>query len=183
MARDIPSAVTNQISQNNLEAFWAVDLLFDSPNDLYFWSGLGDFSHEGNTYTGVGDLLDISEIRESTDISAYGAVITITGIPSSRISLALDEPYQGRKALIRFGTVNAGVSTSFVVFSGDMDQMNISYGPETCTISLEVESRLIDLSRARIRRYTDEDQRSRFPSDSAFSFVNELQDRRVTFQS
>jgi len=73
--------------------------------------------------------------------------------------------------------------TSFTVFTGEMDQMNISYGPETVTISLEVESRLVDLERPRIRRYTDADQRSRYPGDEAFSFVTRLQNESLEWEA
>lgn len=183
MTRSIPTQVETEISSRQLEVFWACDLLFDSPNDLYFWSGIGDLSHEGNTYTGAGNLMGISEIRESSDIAAYGATLTLSGIPSERISLATSEPYQGREAVIRFGTVASGVHTSFVVFTGEMDQMNIQYGPETCTITLDVESRLIDLERPRIRRYTDEDQRSRYPNDNAFSFLNRVVTENLEWQA
>ena len=60
-----------------------------------------------------------------------------------------------------------------------MDQMQITEGADASQISLSVESRLIDLERVRVRRYTSEDQKSRFPSDLAFQFVNDLQDKEI----
>jgi len=60
-----------------------------------------------------------------------------------------------------------------------MDQMTIAEGPETSQIAMTVESRLIDLDRVRLRRYTSEDQKSRFPGDLAFDFVNDLQDKEI----
>jgi hypothetical protein len=70
----------------------------------------------------------------------------------------------------------AGTKTAVTVFTGEMDEMNIQFGADTVTISLAVESRLVDLNRPRIRRYTDADQQSRFSGDLAFEFVTRLQD-------
>lgn len=183
MARNLPSAVRNTLDDEVVPVFWACDLLFDAPNELYFWTGFGDLSLDGNIYTGAGDLMAISELRESSDIAAYGATLTLSGIPTGLVGLALAEPYQGRRAVVKFGTISNGVKTSAVVFTGEMDQMGIQMGPETVTISLDVESRLVDLQRARIRRYTDADQRLRFPNDRAFEFVTRLQNESLEWQS
>lgn len=210
MSRSLPATVTSEIAKDSLAVFWACDLMFDSPNELYFWSGIGNLVLDGNTYVGAGDLLNISELRESSDIAAYGATLTLSGIPTSVIDLAIAEPYQGRKAVVKFGVITGGdgflltedgmllaqenggaiilednttTHTSFTVFTGEMDQMNISFGSETVTISLEVESRLIDLERARIRRYTDADQKSRYPNDRAFEFVTRLQDEKLEWEA
>lgn len=175
MSRDLVSAISTALQGAEINVFWACDLMFDSPNDIYLWNGIGDLSLDGKTYTGVGDLLGVSEIKESSDIAAYGAELTLSGIPSNTISLALNEPYQGRYAIVKFGVISGGTPSAFTVFAGEMDQMNISYGADTVTISLSVESRMVDLDRARVRRYTDADQQSRYPGDLAFEFVTRLQ--------
>jgi hypothetical protein len=184
MSRDIPTIIADSINANEVSVFWACDLLFDSPNEIYFWSGIGDLELDGNTYTGAGDLISISEIRESSDIAAYGAQLTLSGIPNELVELALQEPYQGRKANVRFGVVTPpSTYTVFTVFSGEMDQMDINMGPETTTISLDVESRLIDLERPRIRRYTDGDQRARFPNDRGLEFLTRLQSESLNWEA
>lgn len=184
MARtSLPAQVVSAASGTSYAPFWACDLLFDTPNELYFWNGIGPLDHAGNTYTGAGDLLDLSEMRESSDIAAYGATLTLSGIPTDKISLALSEPYQGRKAAIRFGVISGSTIYSSVVFTGEMDQMNISMGPETATITLSVESRLVDLNRARTRRYTDADQRSRYALDRAFEFVTRIQEEKQEWEA
>jgi hypothetical protein len=59
--------------------------------------------------------------------------------------------------------------------------MTIDEGPETATIAVGAESRLIDLQRPRVRRYTHESQKSRFPNDKGFEFVNDLQDKKFAW--
>ena len=182
MSRSLPASMAESLKGQQVEIFWACDLLFDEPNNLHFWNGLGPTTLDGITYTGAGDLLGLSEIRESSDIAAYGATLTLSGIPNELVRLALSEPYQGRKANVKFGTISSGIQSSILAFSGEMDQMNINYGPETATISLEVESRLVDLDRPRIRRYSDSDQKSRFPSDKGLEFVTRLQSERLEWE-
>jgi hypothetical protein len=178
----------------------------DSGN-LFFWTGLGDLTVGGITYVGTGQFLKISEMEETAEIAARGATITLSGIPSNLISLALTEPYQGRICKIMFGAIDANriyllqedgsyvlredggridITTGEVtpvveLFTGYIDQMNIDEGPETATIAISVESRLIDLERARTLRFTDQSQKSRFPNDRGLEFVEDLQDKQFNW--
>jgi hypothetical protein len=65
------------------------------------------------------------------------------------------------------------------VFAGELDQMNISEESSTATISVTVENVLIKLERPVVRRFTNEDQKSRFPNDRGLEFVAGLQDKEV----
>lgn len=174
-AKDL-GAVADNLGQPVVRPFFAIDLLLDDP--LYFWTGLGELTLGGVTYTGAGNLLNVSTISETGDIRAANATITLSGIPSSMLSLALQTKYHGRLAKIKFGLTSLVLSTLFV---GYMDQMSIDEGPDTSTIALSLESKLVDLERPRIIRYTSEAQAIRFPNlpyaDKAFEFVNDLQTR------
>ena len=67
------------------------------------------------------------------------------------------------------------------LFVGYMDQMNIDEGPDTCTISISVESKLIDLERPRVNRYTSASHKAKWPADLAFDFIPDLQDRPLSW--
>jgi hypothetical protein len=60
-----------------------------------------------------------------------------------------------------------------------MDEMNIDEGPDYATIELKVENKLVDLERARVRRYTSEYQKSKYPNDKGFDFVEAIQGKPV----
>jgi hypothetical protein len=62
-----------------------------------------------------------------------------------------------------------------------MDQMNISDSADTSTIELKVENKLIDLERARIARFTSGYQKSIYPNDKGLDFVEDLQDKKITW--
>ena len=52
-------------------------------------------------------------------------------------------------------------------------------GPESATITLNLESRLIQLERPKNRRYTHEDNKKDLPGDLGFEFVTDLQDKEI----
>jgi len=62
-----------------------------------------------------------------------------------------------------------------------MDEMNIDEGPETSSIEVKVENKLIDLERARVRRFTSGYQKSKYPGDKGFDFVESIQDKEVVW--
>ena len=64
-----------------------------------------------------------------------------------------------------------------------MDVMTIDDNGETANISLTAESRLIDLERARERRYTSDDQKVRHPNDTGLDFVASLQEKEIAWGS
>jgi len=129
-------------------------------------------------YSGVGDLLNISSIEKTTEIEAKGASITLSGIPSTILSVALTEPYQGRECRIYFGVISS--PTDYIeIFSGELDQMTIVEEGSTCTISVTAENVLIKLERPVVRRFTDQDQKSRYPSDKGLEFVASLQNKEL----
>lgn len=178
MSRDISTPVNTAVAAAEIQPFFAVDLLFDSPNEIYLWSGYGTKTIAGKSYLGAGELLAISSVTETNDISAQGATITISGVPSELLAKAFNEPYQNRGCNIYFGVIGSEDDYASV-FAGYLDTMNITEGPDTGTIELSVENKLIDLERARVFRYTDSFQKSQFAGDKGLEFVASLQDQRL----
>lgn len=176
MTRSVTTALANSLDDDVVYPFFAVDLEFDS-GDVYMWTGLGEITISSKDYIGTGNLLGISSIEESSDLSVKGATLTLSGVPSTLITLALTEAYQGRLCRIYFGTM--GDKTTYTeVFTGYMDQMNMEEGADSATITLAVESRLIDLERPRSRKYNNSDQKSRYSTDKGFEFVDDIQDKQ-----
>lgn len=202
MARELPVEFVEELSNDVVYPFFAVSVDFES-GPLYFWTGYGDLIIDGITYLGAGQLVNISSVEETTEIEAKGATVTMTGIPSTFLSLALQEPYQGRECRIYFGLSLAnktiGTEASSIVttedlvelltegdtrhlieiFSGELDQMNITEQADGATIAVTAENILIKLERPVVRRFTNEDQKSRFPLDRGLEFVAALQDKEI----
>lgn len=204
MSRTLSTAVSDVLDDDVVYPFFAVELEFDGDNVLRMWTGSGTLVYDSVEWYGAGNLLNVSEVEETTEIAAKGATLTLSAVPSEVISLALTEPYQGRVCNIYFGMFSRGSlqqeSGAYIlqqdgskimlelretglteIFTGYMDQMNIEEGPDTSTIQLNVENRLVDLERARTARYTSAYQKSKYPTDLGFDFVESLQDQKLVW--
>jgi hypothetical protein len=205
MSRDLSDNTIDNISQDVVYPFFATELRFDGDNTLRLWTGQGTLVLEdGTNWIGTGNLLDISAIEETSELAVKGATLTLSGVPSEVLSLALSEPYQGRVCNIYFGTFSQGSilqeSSSYIllqdgsrinlettdkgfneIFSGYMDQMNIEESGETSTIQLLVENKLVDLERARVARFTSGYQKSIYAGDLGLDFVEDLQDKQISW--
>lgn len=201
--RSVSSGFKEAVEADVVRPFLAVELMFDN-NPFRVWNGLGQLDVNGVVYQGAADLLNISTIEETTEIAARGLTFQMSGIPSSMLSLALSEPYQGRIARAYFGVmsvpsrlltqadaiitaenllpidVSTGDKKELVeIFSGHMDVMSISDGADTAVITVTAESRLIALERPNVSRFTPEDQKRRYSGDKGFDFVADLQDKEI----
>ena len=205
MSRDLSTLTIEAINDDTVHPFFAVELMFDGDNVLRMWTGQGTLVlADGTEWAGAGTLLNISTVEETSELAVKGATITLTGIPSEVISLALSQPYQGRVCNIYFGTFTTGnilqENSDYIllqdgskievqstskglnsIFSGYMDQMNIAEDADTSTIELLVENKLIDLERARVARFTSGYQKSIYPGDLGLDFVEDLQDRNISW--
>ena len=179
MSRTVPAAILTALAQPEVEPFYAVEIDLDS-GPLRLWTGYGDRTIEGNTYTGGGTLMTIEGLEEVADLSAKNITLTLSGMPAEVISLALQEPYQRRKVRVLWGV--RGVSDFVEVFSGSLNQMVIEDSAESGTISVTVDSKLVELERASNRRYTSVSHKTRYPNDTFFDFVAQIQDKGVRFQ-
>ena len=203
MSRDLSLDTINNINKDVVRPFFAVELLFDGDRVLRLWTGVGTLVlQDGTEWVGSGNLLNISMIEETQEIAVKGARISMSGIPSELLSLALTQAYQGRVCNIYFGTFTQGSllqeSGPYIllqdgsridlqdgaagfnkIFSGYMDQMNILDAADTATIEMMVENKLIDLERARVARFTSGYQKSIYPNDKGFDFIEDLQDKKL----
>lgn len=179
MPRSIPTAILTGLQQPVVQPYFAVEMLFDS-GAVRIWSGLGNRTIGGNVYTGTGNLMMIDGLNEVSDIAAKTATVTLSGLDSATIALALAEPYQRRQATIIMGLVD--VPADFmIVFAGYMNTMDISDDADSATITLSIDSKLIDLEKATNLRYTQQAQEAQYPGDTFFSYVAGMVDREFTW--
>ena len=183
MARGLTTALNNQFIAADLKPFLAVNLDFDG-DPINAWVGNGTISFGGNDYFGIGNLLSVSPIQETQEIKATNCTVTISGIPSDLISAALNTNYQGRAGNVFLGALDSSravVADPYIIFGGQMDVLTINENPDSHTINVELESRLIALKRAKTRKYTRQDQQIDFPDDKGFNNLAKLRDKKINW--
>ena len=142
-----------------------------------------NFTISGNNFIGGSGIATISSIEETQELQATGIKLTVSGVASSNISIALTENYKNVDATLQLGFLNtttyALIDTPFTIFKGKVDTQDIQVDSDTATIVIEIENRLIDWERSRIRRYTNQDQQQKFSGDKGLEFIQELQEKEI----
>jgi hypothetical protein len=186
MSRTIAPATQAELAQSQLAPVLFVELDFAS-GFIRLWSGVGPITWNGQTWTGGGQLLEVSSIEETKAVEATAASITLSGVPSELVAVAYGDFSQGRPVRIWLGLMNMNNGTILEnpvqIFAGRMDTIGDADSGETATIAVSAESNLADLDRLRVRYYTDQDQQRIFEGDRSLRYIPSMQDRPVTWGS
>ena len=182
MTRTLSSTIVSEVTSGTVNPIIMSKFEFDS-GDLNLWSGYGSLVVDGDTYTGVGEMGNISPIQEAESVKATGLKYSLSSIDSGVIGTALLEDYQDRPVTTWMGFMDGDGTflDRVIVFQGRMDTMNIQEKGDTSDLALSAENVLITLERANERRFTSEDQKIDFPADLGFDQVNALQEREITW--
>lgn len=181
MSRDLSAAMLAAITAGTVKPVVFYEGEF-STGTLRLWSGLGDVSWNGQTWNGAGGMLGVSAARETSGIEAVKFSVGLNGESQALLSANLGAVRQGMDGTVWLGAIGADgavVADPRIMFKGKLDVPDVVDNGQSCTLGVSYESRLIDLERARVRRYTDEDQQIDYPGDRGFEFVPSLQDKQI----
>lgn len=181
MARALTSAMKAAIAASVVRPVILVEQQFRT-GTAYMWTGVGPLTWNGQTWIGIGDLLSVSEIEESAEVSAKGVTLSLKGVKTADITQALSEMARNKPGKIRLALIDesgAVVASPKIMFSGKLDTCVVEDGADTCTVSIALESDLIDLERPRESRLTDVEQQKRYPGDRGLENIAALQDADI----
>jgi hypothetical protein len=135
----------------------------------------------GGDYLGVGTLGSLSAVTETTEVSAKGVDLTLSGIPTEYVSLALSNNYRGRQVAVYLILFNTAMTAyeQITLFRGRMNQLTINESGDNSTLTVQCENRLIDLNRPTDIRYTDEAQKELYPTDKGLEFVAAMANKSI----
>lgn len=136
--------------------FFAVKAQFDT-DTVRLWTGIDSISIDSESYDGAGSLLAIGGVEDNFELKSDGLVVSVSGMNEEVLGYALSENYQNRKLTLFLGYVMGGsneVAGVMTLFSGRMTSLNVVDSTEGVSITVNAESRLIDLKRPSNLRYT-----------------------------
>lgn len=185
MARNMTAALADALSAKVVKPVFIAKFDFPSAS-VFFWSGKDDLLWGGNTYTGLGDLSAVNFPAETMSGSTAGSSFSISGIPSSTTSLALNESYKNAACRVWIGALNvttdALIADPYLKYRGIIDSMAMSDDGTSASVSINVEGFAYAVKPSGIR-YTNEDQQRAYPGDNGLEFVAGLQGKSVTWGS
>ena len=188
MTRTMEAGVSSAVQADRISVQVLASFAFDG-GTLRFWDGIGDVTvatggTADGTYTGAGNLADISPIEEASGTKATGLEFILSGLNSGLVSTALGEHYQGRDVNVWFAfyntTTKAIINHPVLVFAGRMNVMAITDTGLLATIGLTAESRFIDMQRApNPLFYTNDDQIELTAGDVFFEFIPDMAEKVI----
>lgn len=180
MSRDIPGDLATAIDAPVVRPFLAV--FIDLPDPVRAWTGIGMLTFEGHDYIGAGGVGSIDTVGESTDGSAVGIKVGLYQIPSDFREDIADQAMRGATFEVYVGSVDQNFTTVDAVqmiWRGRVDQYTITDAGTGINVEITGESRAIDQRRPTIRRFTDEWQKRRYPTDRFFEYLPQMSEVSV----
>ncbi len=179
--RTLTAELGTALVQPVVRLIYLVRIDFDS-GTVAWNSGYRDITFNSKTYIASGVLGSVSGVREEAGIKSSGITLTLSGVKPEMVSLALSEPYLGRKCWLHCAVVDdAGIfdpNLAVLLFYGKLDDLSGESG-QSASFSISVRSRLSDWERERILRYTDADQQKLYPGDKGMEFIPQLSQRKI----
>ncbi len=180
--RNLDSSLATALSAGLIAPLFMAQLTFRS-GTRYVWTGLGNLVVDGQTYMGVGSLASIGGIAEGLSVQADGTTVSLSGLEKmvgqspDFLSECLTDIRSQAPAKLWFGLLD-GVTliARYLIFSGVVDKATVNVDTGAISITLALESKLLDLGRSGARRYTSADQNLDYPNDSGFDWVEILND-------
>ena len=182
--RDDLLAIPNELLRSGRIAQAALVHMDFKDTPRRWWTGFGDLQAGGHTWQGVGDLISISPISSAYQISAEQVTFELAATPEM-LALALDAKARVRDRAVTIylqlmatdGVTVAGndivsgqpVGSPMALYSGVMQRLPWGAdGPNKRTVRLECEGLFFRRNQPPRGRWTDADQKSRYPGDRGF---------------
>lgn len=152
-----------------------VDMELDTP--LYFSNAAMDVTYGGKTWIGVQQLV-VEDVSEGAQ-QAEQLRLTLPAVPNSFLGLALGTNIRGKRVSLYLGIMRSedlAIMQMIPLWSGQLDQMPVAYGPENASVSVTAEHSAVAYARPKPYRYTDAEQRRIFGGDRCLEYlVNQSQ--------
>src|SRR5690242_2973408 len=145
MSRGLTSLNATAAAQRHVRPITFLELRLAS-GTLYLHNGVGTYSWGSQTWIGVGNLGQISDVEESDDRTAYPATYQLCGVNSTILTEALGEQIYKRLAIRYEGFLDdngALVDTPHEYRRDFMTKMEILRGGDVDVIVLHCESERI----------------------------------------
>ena len=183
MSRGMASANVTASQSQCVYPLMLVKIELDS-GTLYLTDGIGTVGFDGQTWNGLGGLLDMGPMEESDDRTAYRVWFRLNGTDPDLLAAFYAESVYKRAITVYLAfTDDAGdlVDDPELRWSGYGDTWEADVGGEFDSITLFAEDERIRDSRPNGLLWTDEDQQKLYVGDTGYQFIHQIIDARVTW--
>lgn len=169
MTRTLTSGMQTEVAADVIKPVWILRLDIET-DPLYVWTGRGNFiptgtgdtSLDGFTFLGLGNIGNISAIRD-TNRGSSAVKVSLPGVDLNDTALKElltdAKKWQFRQAWVWFGLLNTTygvVVDPFRVKTGRMDHLSITGSGTSGTVVVEIESNQSFVSEASGTKYSEQ---------------------------
>lgn len=176
--RGMTELAKTEVAKDEIHTFILVHFEFDTPE--YLTDAFKDVLFNGNNYLSSGNLISISNVKESIDININKIKVSVSGVNAANIAIALTEDYTDKKVNIYRGLFDDNdnlIADPISIFvNGRVSNFSFSenYSDGTAELSWDVYSHWADFDRVSGRRTNDADQQSYYPGDLGMEFTSSV---------
>lgn len=158
-----------------------------------WWLGYGELTAGGVEYQGTGDVIQISAMNITYGMSAGMVRFSVPNASPEMVARCDNQAFEVNNRLCRiyyqlFSTIERGddhagrlIGEPISIFTGRMRDMRSTSTSDSRSIELEVYGRLSRQGRAPYGRWTDADQRARYPGDTGLGLLAKYKDATVVW--
>lgn len=178
-------ATLAQLSATTARPVLFMDLHLDAGIER-FHTWIGEIVWDSNTWYGAGELASVEEVEETVALSAAPLRVGLNGVDSTILDLVDDEDIYLRAVNLYLGCLNESevlVENPGLIFAGFVQNVDLVMGgPEGDSVSLTIESELLELNRTRNVRYTDAQLQTEYPGDVGLEYLEQTKDFRTLWR-
>ena len=127
-----------------------------------------------NTYLAQGQLLQFSQVAESSDIRINQLIMTFTAVDTTTLALLLNDDYINTRVVIYRALLDDDYAFTsddvFTLFDGKITGYQIREEETTSTIQIIVASMFADFERVNGRKTNPASQKLHFPDDEGMQY-------------
>ncbi len=189
MARTLTAGMQTAIAAENGDFVHFIELAF-SGGTQRLSTGTVDMSWDSQTWDAIGGALGVNAVTESSDLSAGGVELTLSGVDQTILALLLSQFYIGRTVRVWLVHLSGGavVADPVLIFAGYMNggwtvrDVRPNEGSGTVTITGRVVSRLADLDLRRGIQTNVTSHQAVYAGDMFFEHVSTLATQPIVWR-
>ena len=185
MPRSMSSTILTALQSQSVYPALFISLTF-SNSVANLWTGSGNITWNSTTWSGAGQIMSLEPVEDGYTVEARGTAVRLSGLNATLLSDCLNDIQLGLPVLIYLGlfssypfTSGSLIASPILIWSGRVDQTTIDLDGETATLTINCETRLLDMNIPSSFRLTLQDLNAQYPGDLGTSFVDAISELTI----
>lgn len=181
MPRTLPQSTINALKSESVAAL--VFIRIETPSStVRLTSASGAVTFKGEVYLPA-TFGEVSNVTEDGDMSTSGIGFSMSGLEYSLLQLASESSFLNSPVSIWAQFEGDNDTGEMLLFEGfTSGAPSINFGND-CSILVTCQGKFAALNRPRSLRYTDAQQRERFPDDKGMEYAAQVSTREIIWPS